>query len=173
MKAQDLIKQIISIHNTCHLGPRFSSINANVQLHSRVDSFSLSRHFFLNPFYNSFSFLYLQHWQQLVSSPTVWAQRYIAHCYFCLWLLTLRFYLQAQRNLFGLLIFVSPFAWQLFWHLSCLGLLLLVRVIDFLLYFLCITYLSWLTSETPLLHYTSILVSECIAAVLKNVCLLA
>ncbi|KAG8796342.1 hypothetical protein FRC12_000059 [Ceratobasidium sp. 428] len=49
----------------CHLGPRFAHVSADVQRHTQVDMLSLSRHFHLNPFYNSFLNLYLRYWKHL------------------------------------------------------------------------------------------------------------
>ncbi|KAF8597217.1 hypothetical protein BDV93DRAFT_479616 [Ceratobasidium sp. AG-I] len=50
----------------CHLAPRFSQIDTNVRLHSRVDTLSLCRNFYLNPFYNSFSYSFFRYWSRMV-----------------------------------------------------------------------------------------------------------
>ncbi|QRV89201.1 Zn-finger protein [Ceratobasidium sp. AG-Ba] len=46
----------------CQLGPRFCSIDPDIQLHAKIDTLALSRRFFLNPFYNQFSYLLMRHW---------------------------------------------------------------------------------------------------------------
>ena len=66
---QALVIPVEDVALACHLGPWFSTLDANVQLHSRVDSLSRYRHFFLNPFYNSFLFLHLRRWQHLATPP--------------------------------------------------------------------------------------------------------
>ncbi|KAG8700490.1 hypothetical protein FRC08_004668 [Ceratobasidium sp. 394] len=52
----------------CHLGPRFSTIDPNVRLHSEIDVHSLCRHFYLNPFYNFFSYLFFRYWSHIAHS---------------------------------------------------------------------------------------------------------
>jgi hypothetical protein len=63
-----MVIPVEQIAMACHLGPRFFNIDSKIQLHSQVDTLSLSRHFYLNPFYNSFSFMHLRHWDNLARS---------------------------------------------------------------------------------------------------------
>ncbi|KAG8720261.1 hypothetical protein FRC08_000697 [Ceratobasidium sp. 394] len=57
-----LVVPVTDIVMACHLSPKFHRLDRELQLTSRTDLFAISKHFWLNHYYNHNFFDYVQHW---------------------------------------------------------------------------------------------------------------
>lgn len=55
---------LTDIHLSCHMGPKFGSLAADVQLRTDIDIFQICRYFYLNDFASFFVYELLRHWKE-------------------------------------------------------------------------------------------------------------
>ena len=66
-QAQTAVVPLSTVQLTCHLGPRFNTIDEEVQLTPYTDTFAVCRSFILNQFSSYYCFDLLEHWITLTS----------------------------------------------------------------------------------------------------------
>lgn len=60
-----IVLPLTDIVIACHLAPQFKLLSPELRLNSSLDLLSLSPRFFLNPYYNYYTFLLLDHWRRV------------------------------------------------------------------------------------------------------------
>lgn len=65
-KRHTIVVPITDVAMACHLAPQFKSLSAELRLHASLDILNLCPRFFLNPYYNYYTFMLLDHWRRLV-----------------------------------------------------------------------------------------------------------
>ncbi|KAG8702744.1 hypothetical protein FRC08_003275 [Ceratobasidium sp. 394] len=61
-RRRTLVLPVAEIILACHLAPKFNKLDKDLKLNARTDLFAISKHFWLNYYYNSYTYLVQQHW---------------------------------------------------------------------------------------------------------------
>lgn len=66
-KRRTLVVLITDIILACHLAPKFSLLDPELQLTAQLDLLNISKNFFLNHYYNHHFYLLMNHWRRRIT----------------------------------------------------------------------------------------------------------